>query len=48
MRSTKIDRFIRIAICALTVALVYAIYSGIHETRRDGRRFRALLHHHHR
>jgi len=31
MRNTKIDRIIRIAICALTVALVYAIYSGIHE-----------------
>jgi cytochrome c biogenesis protein CcmG/thiol:disulfide interchange protein DsbE len=31
MQPTKIDRYIRIAICALTVALVFAIYSGIHE-----------------
>jgi cytochrome c biogenesis protein CcmG, thiol:disulfide interchange protein DsbE len=31
MQKSKIDRLIRIAICALTVALVYAIYSGIHE-----------------
>lgn len=31
MQRKRIDRFIRIAICALTVALVYAIYSGIHE-----------------
>lgn len=31
MQPTKIDRLIRIAICALTVALVFAIYSGIHE-----------------
>jgi thiol-disulfide isomerase/thioredoxin len=31
MQRTKIDRFIRIGICALTVALVFAIYSGIHE-----------------
>src|SRR5580658_2783627 len=31
MQRSKIDRFIRIALCALTVALVYAIYSGIHE-----------------
>lgn len=27
----KTDRYLRIAICALTVALVYAIYSGIHQ-----------------
>jgi cytochrome c biogenesis protein CcmG, thiol:disulfide interchange protein DsbE len=32
MQRTKIDRLIRIAMCALTVALVYAIYSGIHES----------------
>jgi peroxiredoxin len=31
MQTTKIDRLIRIAICALTVALVFAIYSGIHQ-----------------
>jgi thiol-disulfide isomerase/thioredoxin len=31
MQKPKIDRLIRIAICALTVALVYAIYSGIHQ-----------------
>src|SRR3984957_8110124 len=31
MQKPKIDRLIRIAICALTVALVYAIYSGIHK-----------------
>src|SRR5580698_8824353 len=31
MPKPKIDRLIRIAICALTVALVYAIYSGIHQ-----------------
>jgi cytochrome c biogenesis protein CcmG/thiol:disulfide interchange protein DsbE len=31
MQKPKIDRLIRIAICTLTVALVYAIYSGIHE-----------------
>lgn len=27
----KTDRLLRIAICVLTVALVYAIYSGIHQ-----------------
>ena len=27
----KTDRFLRIAICVLTAALVYAIYSGIHQ-----------------
>jgi cytochrome c biogenesis protein CcmG, thiol:disulfide interchange protein DsbE len=27
----KTDRYLRIAICTLTVALVYAIYSGIHQ-----------------
>jgi cytochrome c biogenesis protein CcmG/thiol:disulfide interchange protein DsbE len=31
MSKAKIDRIIRIGICVLTVALVYAIYSGIHE-----------------
>src|SRR6185312_3617310 len=31
MSRTKVDRLIRLGICALTVALVYAIYSGIHE-----------------
>jgi cytochrome c biogenesis protein CcmG/thiol:disulfide interchange protein DsbE len=31
MQRTKIDQFIRLGICALTVALVFAIYSGIHE-----------------
>jgi cytochrome c biogenesis protein CcmG/thiol:disulfide interchange protein DsbE len=31
MQRNKVDRLIRIAICALTVALVYFIYSGIHE-----------------
>jgi thiol-disulfide isomerase/thioredoxin len=31
MQRTKVDRLIRIAICALTVALVYFIYSAIHE-----------------
>lgn len=31
MATSKTDRFLRIAICALTVALVFAIYSGIHQ-----------------
>lgn len=31
MSRKKIDRWIRIGICLLTIALVYAIYSGIHE-----------------
>jgi cytochrome c biogenesis protein CcmG, thiol:disulfide interchange protein DsbE len=31
MAKQKTDRWLRIAICALTVALVYAIYSGIHQ-----------------
>ncbi len=31
MAQQKTDRLLRIAICALTVALVYAIYSGIHQ-----------------
>lgn len=31
MAQQKTDRWLRIAICALTVALVYAIYSGIHQ-----------------
>ncbi len=31
MAQKKTDRWLRIAICALTVALVYAIYSGIHQ-----------------
>jgi peroxiredoxin len=31
MQSNKIDRLLRIGICVLTVALVCAIYSGIHE-----------------
>jgi thiol-disulfide isomerase/thioredoxin len=32
MQRTKIDCFIRIALCTLTVALVFAIYGGIHES----------------
>jgi thiol-disulfide isomerase/thioredoxin len=31
MQRPRTDRWIRIAICALTVALIFAIYSGIHE-----------------
>jgi thiol-disulfide isomerase/thioredoxin len=31
MAQQKTDRWLRIAICALTVALVYAIYCGIHQ-----------------
>ena len=31
MAQQKTDRLLRIAICALTVALVFAIYSGIHQ-----------------
>ncbi len=31
MAQQKTDRWLRIAICALTVALVYVIYSGIHQ-----------------
>jgi cytochrome c biogenesis protein CcmG, thiol:disulfide interchange protein DsbE len=32
MQRSKVDRVIRIALCALTVALVFAIYSGIHQS----------------
>ena len=31
MAKQKTDRLLRIAICALTVALIFAIYSGIHQ-----------------
>ena len=31
MQSVKIDRFLRLAICALAVVFVYVIYSAIHE-----------------
>ncbi len=31
MAKLKTDRALRIAICALTVALIFAIYSGIHQ-----------------
>ena len=31
MAKQKTDRVLRIAICALTVALIFAIYSGIHQ-----------------